>query len=194
VVLNSLPLLDGWATKVYYTEPGGQIVAKGKMISVLDKNMAVGWVIGVDYASSDSQMEFHIDTEYFNAVTTPDGVQSNGAVLPPPSGVYGSLYDRPSPLSTYGTYVGSFITSAYPIPFRGKVKGYVTLGLGSTEPSALAYFSIEVMEVINVESLIKSYRKLLYGRWAGLFALENAFRSLFGKRLSENDLKEVLAY
>ena len=177
-MLEYLPLLDGWYLKTYQFQSPGQVVTLGQLATVMTKDKAVGWVIGVDFIASDAMMEYWIETEYAQWSMTPYDAFSLGLFQPPPWGTYVSLYNQPSPQSTYGTYAGSFITAAYPLPFRGKVKAYVTLGSASTQQAALAQYVINVLEVTDEDALIRSFQRLQAGLGARDTIVSKLARSL----------------
>jgi hypothetical protein len=194
-MLEYLPLLDGWTIKRYKFPDPGVIVAQNQLVPVFSKEKAIGWLLGVSFVSSDSEMQFWLETEYLTGYATPSTIYAGGGLLPGPYTSDVSLYNRPSPSSTYGTYVGDLLMVAYPfpVPHNTKVKCYVTLGSASTQPAALAQYVVDVLEVTNEKTLINSYRRLKYGRWAGMLELSGAVNAaLQAIHASPADIEEAL--
>jgi hypothetical protein len=188
-VLDFLPLLDGWTYKRYQFPGAGTIVSQGQTVPVLNKEHALGWILEIGFASSDNQMEFWVETENLSYYGTPYQIYMAGGLLPGPYTADVSVYNQPNPLSTYGTYIGDLLLTAYPfpVPHNTKVKCYCTLGPLSTESSALAQYVVDVLEVTDEDALIRSFRKLTLPP----ATLTSALKDL---KISAADLKKAMTH
>lgn len=130
----------------------------------------IGWLAGLDWYGNDAYIGLGIDQPGIPlpGYATFIGLHTLGAVLPPPHGAYLTRYYQPNPLRTTGYYIMSAITSAYPLPYYGPIRLYVSLRPGTTETYATgSLYALEI--VIQDRNLfLTDLRKVLYGRWAPL--------------------------
>lgn len=178
-LIDKLSLIRGWTWRV---EDIPFVVLLNQELLVYQPptpQKEIGWVCGLDIIGSDAFLGLRIvmpgvDTGY----RTPNAFMTVGAVLPPPMGVYITRYYQPNPLRTIGEYLLSVVTSAYPWPYYGPVRLYVSLRSGSnppvdgsTELNATGYLSIVQIVIEDRNLFLKDLRKVLYGRWAPLVDL-----------------------
>ena len=159
-LLECLPLLEGWWHRTYAFKEL-QVLRKGASEELFHLHDARGWVLGIDYVATDCYMQYILEIYSVRGVATPQALHEAGATLPPPSGAYETVYDRPDPASTRGTYVGSLLTSAYPFPWKGDVRVSMRLGMESTQPAAAGNIYVHVLEVTDLEKFKRSFQELI---------------------------------
>ena len=159
-LLECLPLLEGWWYKTYAFKEL-EVLRKGESKELFHFIDVRGWVVGIDYIATDCYMQYIIETYAARHLITPQAIHELGLTLPPPSGIYETLYDRPDPASTAGTYAGSILTSAYPFPWRGDARVSMRLGMESTQPAAAGNIYVHVIEVKDLEAFKRSFQELI---------------------------------
>ena len=159
-LLGCLPLLEGWWHRIYAFKEL-EVLRKGSSKELLHLHDARGWVEGIDYIATDCYMQYIIETYSVRGVLTPQALHEFGSTMPPPVGAYETLYDRPDPASTKGTYVGSILTSAYPFPWKGDVRVAMRLGEESTQPAAAGNIYVHVIEVTDLKAFKRSFQELI---------------------------------
>ena len=159
-LLECLPLLEGWWHR-RYTFKELQVLRKGESKELFHFHDARGWLLGIDYVATDCYMQYLIETYAERHLVTPQAIHEFGLTLPPPMGTYETLYDRPDPARTEGTYAGSILTSAYPYPWKGDVRVAMRLGMESTQPAAAGNIGVTVLEVTDLEAFKRSFQELI---------------------------------
>ena len=131
----------------------------------------IGWVTYLGWVGNDSYIGLRVvmpgyDTGYLTFA----GSYAAGAVLPPPSGYFLGRFWQPNPLRTFGYYSMMHVT-AYPIPFYGPVRLYLSLRPGSTEAFATAMLMVYEVVIEDRDLFLKDLRKVYFGRLAPLMDL-----------------------
>ena len=171
-LIDKLPLIRGWSWR---NTPLTVVALANQEIlaySPPTPSKEIGWVVSIDLSGNDAYLGLRIvmpgvDTAYATFAVA----NAIGAMLPPPSGTFLLLYNQPNPLRTIGQYVMSIITSAYPYPFLGAVRIYISLRPGTTEPFAVGAIGIGQIIIQDRNLFLQDLRKILYGRWAPLMDL-----------------------
>ena len=159
---ETIPFLEGWEFLAFGKE---ETVEKGKYKTILSRPIK-GWLYGLDFVTDDAYAVIRIIYLGIVGLYTPHVIFCLGATEPPPSGLYGPLYIRPSTLSSAGVYAGSLVTSAYPLPVKGMVRLELGLENDTTQSTAKNRVSFSAIEIVDDKAFIRSYRKFKYG-WLG---------------------------
>lgn len=168
-LLDKLPLIRGWRWKL---QPVLQTVRATQEILVYEPpppGKEIGWVVSITMLSNDAYLGLRLvfpglDTGYALPAT-------GGPMAPLPSGMFMDWYWRPNPMRTIGEYQVYYVMSAYPYPFQGPVKAYLSLRSGTTEPQATGRIVVWMIVIEDRNLFLKDLRKVLYGRWAPLMDL-----------------------
>lgn len=156
-IFQLLPLLEGWSDMSIDIDE--TIVKKDRLIY---NKYERGWLLGLDLVTDDAFGSMRI--RYGRRLTswvTPYALYAYNAVYPPPAGSYYLLYNQPAPPSTAGLYVASLFTSAYPLPYKGKIQVWVRLGDSSTQSSASIGICAYRILIDNVALFKKSLKEVL---------------------------------
>lgn len=191
-LMDVLPLIRGWTWR---NEERTATLTPGQELLVYQPptpTKEVGWAAGLDFGGDDAYLGLRLvmpgtDTGY----GTFAGTLPWGAVAPPPSGMYLWRYYRPNPMRTIGLYGISLITSAYPYPYWGAVRLYMTLTEDTTEPYATGILGIAQVVITDRNLFLKDLRKVKYGRWATLMDIIGwkPLLKVFGKKFEELDIR-----
>lgn len=168
-LIDKLPLIRGWTWRRENILATVLLNQESLVYQPPTPSKEIGWIAGLDFFGNDAYLGIRVtmpglDTGY----GTFAGNYAISSVLPPASGAYILRYVQPNPLRTIGEYASSVISSAYPLPFYGSVRLYLSLRTGSTEPFATSLISLNEVVVEDRNLFLKDLRKVYFGRWAPL--------------------------
>ena len=127
-LLDKLVLIRGWTWRIIEeraTVTENQVVL---LYNPPTPSKEIGWVVTLDFSGNDDRLAIRIVAPGFATGWATFRAQMNiGIVMPPASGSVLTKYYRPNPLRTIGFYLAGSITSAYPWPFFGPVRIYMSL-------------------------------------------------------------------
>lgn len=156
-IFQLLPLLEGWIDEPVTVEE--TIVKKAKKVYDDEER---GWLAGIDLVTDDALGSMQIQYgRYISGWANPYKAYTYNAVYPPPCGAYFLLYSQPAPPSTAGLYVMSVLTSAYPHPYKGKIKVWVKLDDLSTQDSASIVVAIPRIKIYDPDLFKRSLKEVL---------------------------------
>lgn len=162
-VYQALPLLEGWD---FFVDNKMVTVQKGQFAQVFSRSVK-GWLLALDMTATDPYTILREINLGLSLTGNMENLFDTGATLPPAFGAYVCTFIRPSILSSAGIFYMSAVTTAEPFPVRGLVRLELSLGLSSTQVTAVAGTSITAIEITDEKVFISSVRRLQYG-WFGL--------------------------